>query len=86
MTAKAESYSNGEHKDDATTMMDDAKTMLNDGLADASQAAEALSRDAQREIQKVADGSAQFVRENPGVALVGALGVGVLVGLALRAK
>ncbi|MEO1155494.1 MAG: hypothetical protein AAFV31_14290 [Pseudomonadota bacterium] len=32
------------------------------------------------------DEGARFVRENPGAALAGALGVGVLIGLALRGR
>ncbi|MEL6518311.1 MAG: hypothetical protein AAFQ39_11375 [Pseudomonadota bacterium] len=37
-------------------------------------------------VSKTMDESARFVRENPGVALAGALGVGVLIGLALRGR
>lgn len=37
-------------------------------------------------VSKTVDESARFVRENPGVALAGALGVGVLIGLALRGR
>jgi ElaB/YqjD/DUF883 family membrane-anchored ribosome-binding protein len=36
------------------------------------------------ELQRAVDGSSKFVRENPGLAVAGALGLGVLIGLSMR--
>ena len=38
----------------------------------------------QTEVNNLTKNSKAFVKDNPGVAIAGALGVGVLVGLALR--
>lgn len=38
------------------------------------------------EFQKLAHSGKQFVRENPGTAIAGAIGVGILLGLALRGR
>lgn len=37
-------------------------------------------------VSQATDESARFVRENPGLALAGAVGVGVLIGLAMRGR
>jgi ElaB/YqjD/DUF883 family membrane-anchored ribosome-binding protein len=48
--------------------------------------AELATEQAGEEFRKVAESGTKFVRENPGTAIVGALGVGILVGLALRGR
>ena len=55
MTAKAESYSNGETTRDAGQMMDEAKTMLNDGMSEARDALDNASQRASEEVRKAAD-------------------------------
>lgn len=52
---------------------DQARERIDEGIAQGRAEAERLSGH-----------SAQLVRDNPGLALVGALGAGVLLGLALR--
>ncbi|SFS21232.1 hypothetical protein [Yoonia litorea] len=36
------------------------------------------------ELRKLTDAGTKFVRENPGAAIAGAVGVGILLGIALR--
>lgn len=48
--------------------------------------AELATEQAGEELRKVAATSTKFVRENPGTAIVGAVGIGVLLGLALRGR
>ncbi|PJI84468.1 hypothetical protein BC777_3528 [Yoonia maricola] len=48
--------------------------------------AELATEQASEELRKVAETGTKFVRENPGTAIVGALGVGILLGLALRGR
>ena len=43
----------------------------------------ALARGSE-EVKRVSENTGRFVRENPGLALAGAAGLGLLVGLALR--
>lgn len=48
--------------------------------------AEIAAERAQDEIGKLTESGTKFVRENPGAAIAGALGIGILVGLALRGR
>ena len=84
MTAKAESVSNGEHKQELEAAFKAAKKSLDDSISDAQAVADQFSDDAKKEVRKAADHSRQFVRNNPGVAILGAVGLGVIVGMALR--
>ncbi len=86
MTAKAESYSNGKHEGDAESVMQDTKEMLEQGLDDARDAVNDMARKAQTEVRNATKQTKEFVKENPGVALLGAVGIGVLVGLAIKSR
>lgn len=86
MTAKAESHSNGQHKHDARTVMEDAKSAIEDSVADARVAVDEFTKEAGKEVRKATDQATTFVKDNPGMALLGAVGVGVLVGLAIRSR
>jgi len=62
----------------------EARSALEDGVV-ATQDSLKTARDAaQKQLAQTSEKGVAFVRENPGLALVGALGVGVLLGLALR--
>lgn len=86
MPANAKSNPNGEHLDEAKATLQDAKAMLDDGIADARDAVGEIAEDLQTEVRRVTERTNSFVKENPGVALLGAMGVGILVGLAIRSR
>lgn len=86
MTAKAETYTNGQSARDAGKIVDTAKDKLNDSMSEARDALDTATQRASEEVRKAADQTTTFVRENPGTALLGALGLGVLVGLAMRSR
>lgn len=48
--------------------------------------AKVMSDQANEEFRKLTEIGTQFVRENPGAAIAGAVGVGILLGLALRGR
>ncbi|MEL6644826.1 MAG: hypothetical protein AAFQ79_12910 [Pseudomonadota bacterium] len=54
-----------------------------DAIKEASAVAQKRTEEA---VTNTVNEGARFVRENPGVALAGAVGVGVLIGLALRGR
>ena len=62
----------------ATQASEQAKVAVDQAKVAVDQAGE--------EIRKLAETGTQFVRENPGAAVAGAVGVGILVGLALRGR
>lgn len=63
-----------------------AKAQLEESLAQTQQALDKVATHTADEFRKVSDTSSKFVRENPAIAVAGALGVGVLIGLALRGR
>lgn len=52
----------------------------------AAEHAKQVTEQAGDEVRKLADSGTKFVRENPGMAVAGAVGVGLLLGLALRSR
>ncbi|WP_209834286.1 DUF883 family protein [Ruegeria sp. HKCCE3926] len=62
----------------------EAKSALEDGVTATRDTLKTARDEAQKQLTQTSEKSAAFVRENPGLAMVGALGVGVLLGLALR--
>lgn len=72
--------------DSASAMADRVKTQVGEGLTQSQDVLQDVATQATDEMRKVSDESARFVRENPGIAVAGAVGVGVLIGMALRAK
>ncbi|SDY35244.1 hypothetical protein [Citreimonas salinaria] len=69
----------GDHK---PSMSDRAREQVNAGRESMQQASQKISETAATATEQ---GTA-FVRENPGLALAGALGIGVLIGLAIRER
>jgi len=65
---------------------ENAKTSVEETLEKANETLDQVSTKAKSEIRKASEQSTEFVRENPGVAVVGAIGIGILVGLALRQR
>lgn len=75
-----------------------AKVSSSDSLADRAkeQAAQAVQTAQEHldagmkyssgELQRFADQTQDFVKKNPGLALAGALGAGILLGLAMRRR
>ena len=55
-------------------------------VSEAQEAAEAARREIGEAAKRTSDEGTRFVRENPGLALAGALGVGILIGLAVRGR
>ncbi len=84
-TAKPKDRSEGVKKS-AEEFVEKANESINEGLDQAQETIERVSTQAQQELRKVGDEATSFVRENPGVAIAGAVGVGLLIGLALRPR
>jgi ElaB/YqjD/DUF883 family membrane-anchored ribosome-binding protein len=62
----------------------EAKSALEDGVTATRDTLKKARDEAQKQPTHTSEKGAAFVRENPGLAMVGALGAGVLLGLALR--
>ncbi|WP_342069836.1 hypothetical protein [Yoonia algicola] len=73
-------------KDRATDTLEKGAKAAQDTVDHATERAKVATDEAQKEIRKLTDTGADFVRENPGTAIVGAVGVGILLGLALRGR
>ncbi|MDA9865499.1 hypothetical protein N9C96_02360 [bacterium] len=73
-------------KDSAEALAQDAKAKVEDGLESVQETLDRAGVQARQEIRKVSDQTTSFVRENPGVAVAGAVGIGVLIGLAMRQR
>lgn len=63
----------------AAEKVDEVVTTAQDTAAEATEMAG-------EELRKLRETSTTFVRENPGAAIAGAVGVGILLGLALRGR
>ena len=89
-TADHQDLSNG--KDTSTSAIKDrASKTLEKGVetarettAQAVDQAKIASEQVTEEIGKLTESGSRFVRENPGLAVAGAIGVGVLIGLMVR--
>lgn len=73
-------------KNEAKVAADAMKTKVEDGIAQTQDALENAVAQTSDELRKIGDKSTGFVRENPGMAVAGAVTVGVLIGLALRGR
>lgn len=67
-------------------MADRTKAHMNAGLKELQRTADEVGTEMARTVSTAAEDGRRFVRENPGMALAGAVGLGVLVGLALRPR
>lgn len=65
---------------------EDAALKVDESLRELQRATEALSAEVSKSVRSTTEQGTTFVRENPGMALAGAVGVGVLVGFALRGR
>ncbi|APX10519.1 DUF883 family protein [Tateyamaria omphalii] len=68
------------------TLADTARKEFETRRAQASDAMENTRRQVADTAQRTSDQGAQFVRDNPALALAGAAGIGFLLGLAFRAR
>ena len=80
------SKSKGAVKERAAEAIENGMDAVKDTAVEARLQAEIAAERANDEIGKLADRGTNFVRQNPGAAVAGALGVGILVGLALRSR
>lgn len=62
------------------------KAQVEDGMTQTQEALEKAATQTADELRKVSDQSAKFVRDNPAIAVAGAVGLGVVIGLALRGR
>ena len=83
--ATQDSPSNGKDTS-AAALKERAVDAVEHGLDVGKETFEQATEQATQEIRKLTETSSKFVRENPGAAVAGALGVGILVGLALRGR
>ncbi len=80
-----EGLSNGKDKS-AAAIKGRATEALEHGLETAQETVGQATKQATEELRKLTETGSKFVRENPGAAVAGAVGVGILLGLALRGR
>lgn len=90
-TAKTEQKSNSSAKTENIASMAKekasvAKDKLDESVAHARDTVEDFAENARGELQHISKQTNTFVKENPGLAIAGAVGFGVLLGLALRQR
>lgn len=78
------SIPNGTTSDEGESAVKAVAAQVEDAAEQLRDTASAAIEQGSAELKRAADGSAKFVRENPGLAVAGALGLGVLIGLSLR--
>lgn len=85
-TIAEEQHRNGTDKVAAEVkpMIDRTKDAAGDALRRAEDTVHTAINKGTEQYERAAHTSSKFVRDNPGLAVAGALGVGVLLGLALR--
>ncbi len=67
-----------------TALADDAKERLEETYEEARARVDEGIAHGRAEAERLTGESAKFVRDNPGLAIAGAVGAGLLLGLALR--
>lgn len=67
-------------------MAERSKAQMDANLQDLQRMTDDLGAEVSRAVTTAAEEGTRFVREHPGAALAGAVGLGVLVGLALRPR
>ncbi|SIT90284.1 hypothetical protein SAMN05421665_3052 [Yoonia rosea] len=73
-------------KERATKTVEKGVEAAQDTFEQAAFQAELATEQAGEELRKLTASGTKFVRDNPGTAVVGAVGLGILVGLALRSR
>lgn len=79
-------HPNGTHEGEAANdpgVAGRAREQIDERMGEAREAAMAAREQALDAMTRSSQETARFVRENPATALAGALGIGVLIGLAL---
>ncbi|MEL7211341.1 MAG: hypothetical protein AAGK92_01690 [Pseudomonadota bacterium] len=71
---------------DQAPLKDRATDAVEQSIETAQKTVSKATEQATDEIHKLTEAGTKFVRDNPGAAIAGALGVGILVGLALRGR
>ncbi|WP_299046453.1 hypothetical protein [uncultured Tateyamaria sp.] len=71
---------------DGNTLADAARKEFETRRAQAGDALDSTRRQVADTAQRTSDQGAQFVRDNPALALAGAAGIGFLLGLAIRVR
>lgn len=70
----------------ADSLADRAKEQAAQAVQTAQEHLDAGIKYSSGELQRLADQSQDFVKKNPGIAIAGALGAGILLGLAMRRR
>ena len=83
-SAKTEKPMTERAKETAMDVADKAKEKASDTVAVAQEKIDYAIERGSDEFERLSRNSREFVRENPGIAVAGAVGVGILLGLALR--
>ena len=73
-------------KERAAQTVEKSVEAAQDSMSQAADQAKQVTEQANAEISKLTEKGTDFVRQNPGAAVVGAVGVGLLLGLALRSR
>jgi len=73
-------------KDQAADTVEKGVEAAQDTIDQVSRQAQLVTEQASEEFGKMLTTGTRFVRENPGTAIAGAVGVGVLMGLVLRSR
>lgn len=88
MTTKAAAEPTKQNGKDTTAQA--LKKNVSESVEDTMEAAQEtlhqVAEQTSEELRKVADSSTRFVRENPALAVAGALGAGIIIGLAVRGR
>lgn len=85
-TVESETGDIGGHAGSSESTRERIGNQVNEMRDDLSRRAQETHQSVDRAVRTASDEGARFVRENPGVALAGALGLGVIIGLAMRGR
>lgn len=71
---------------DASTIADTVKTQVAETVGYAQDGLDAAAAKSSEELSRLSKTSTRFVRDNPALAVAGAAGIGLLVGLLVRSR
>lgn len=78
------SHSNGKDASHDAGLPQAAAEYVQDAVEQVRASAGDVVNQGSAELKRASEGSVKFIKENPGLAVAGALGLGVLLGLSLR--
>ena len=84
--SKRETPRNGGGAESAAAMAERAKDQAAEAVTRVQDGFDDAVAKGSEELKRLSDHSAKFVRDNPGLAVAGAVGLGVLIGLAIRPR